>query len=66
VKKIIRSHEPKKALKGPQYSHDGKVTTISSTNAYGGTPFVLCIDPVNFGKIVLLNLHSKNQKSGQN
>lgn len=45
IKRIIRSHEPNKAMSEPCYSHNGKVITVSSTTAYGGTPFVLCINP---------------------
>ncbi len=45
VKRIVRSHEPARALAGPVFSHDGKVVTISSTSVYGGNPFVLIIDP---------------------
>jgi diadenosine tetraphosphatase ApaH/serine/threonine PP2A family protein phosphatase len=41
VKRIIRSHEPTKALFEPNYAHDGKVVTISSTRVYRGLPFML-------------------------
>jgi hypothetical protein len=41
VKFIIRSHEPLKALSGPAIEHGGRVITISSTNVYGGKPFIL-------------------------
>jgi predicted phosphodiesterase len=43
VKYIIRSHEPIKALRGPFVEHEGRVVTISSTNVYGGRPFVLIL-----------------------
>jgi predicted phosphodiesterase len=43
VKYIIRSHEPVKALRGPFVEHEGRVVTISSTNVYGGRPFVLIL-----------------------
>lgn len=45
VKRIVRSHEPRKALEGPHIDHGGRVITISSTNVYGGNPFILEIDP---------------------
>lgn len=47
VKRIIRSHEPGKALVGPYYEHGKRVITISSTSVYGGKPFVLIIDPAD-------------------
>ena len=47
VKRIMRSHEPMKALEGPYYEHDEKVITLSSTSVYGGKPFILIIDPNN-------------------
>jgi len=50
VKRIVRSHEPRKALRGPHYEHGGRVVTISSTSVYGGTPFILDIDPKNLHK----------------
>jgi len=45
VKRVIRSHEPRKAISGPYYEHDRKVITLSSTSAYGGKPFILFVDP---------------------
>ena len=48
IKKIIRSHEPQKALRGPCYEHNGKIVTTSSTSVYGGNPFILDINPKNF------------------
>lgn len=47
VKKIIRSHEPMKALNGYYSEHNGRIITISSTSVYHGRPFVLTIDPKN-------------------
>jgi serine/threonine-protein phosphatase PP1 catalytic subunit len=47
VKKIVRSHEPKKASKGPYYMHHRKVITVSSTREYGGHQFVLALNPSN-------------------
>jgi predicted phosphodiesterase len=44
VQRIIRSHDPRLALTGPYFSHEGKIMTISSTNVYGGKPFFLEID----------------------
>lgn len=45
VKKIIRSHEPRKAPNGPRYSHQERVVTTSCTKVYGGRPFVLSLKP---------------------
>jgi len=42
---IIRGHEPRKALWGPAFEHQGRVVTTSCTSIYGGRPFVLCIHP---------------------
>ncbi len=47
VKRIVRSHQPTKALEGPYVEHGGRVITISSTIVYGGTPFVLVLLPKN-------------------
>jgi hypothetical protein len=47
VKRIIRSHQPTKASTQPCYEYDGKVITISSTNVYHGTPFILIVDAKN-------------------
>ena len=53
VKRIIRSHEPMKALEGPNYAHGGRVITITSTRAYQKQitipikPFIGVIDPTN-------------------
>jgi len=44
VKKIIRSHEPRKAEYGPCHEHDGAVITTSATSVYGGRAFALEID----------------------
>jgi hypothetical protein len=52
VKRIIRSHQPDKAIDGPYYEHNGRVITISSTSLYGGKPFVLIIDPNNPSSII--------------
>lgn len=41
VKRIVRSHQPRKASSAPYVEHDGRVVTISSTTVYGGTPFIL-------------------------
>lgn len=54
VKRIVRSHEPAKALKGPRYSHNGRIITISSTSVYGGEPFILSIHPTDLSRIDVL------------
>jgi len=43
VKRIVRSHEPRKARGGPYVEHDGRVVTTSSTIIYGGIPFALVL-----------------------
>lgn len=50
VKKIVRSHEPRKSIDGPHEEHDKRVITISSTRVYGGKPFVLAFDGKNLEK----------------
>lgn len=51
VKKIVRAHEPTKALNGPAYSHEGRIITVNSTNVYKTPPFILNIDPTNYSTI---------------
>lgn len=41
VRRIVRSHEPRKASDGPCIEHDGRVITVSSTTVYGGAAFLL-------------------------
>jgi hypothetical protein len=43
VKRIIRSHQPRKASNGPCLEHDSRVITTSSTTCYKGKPFALRI-----------------------
>lgn len=43
INRIIRSHQPTKALKGPFFEHGGRVITISSTSVYGGKPHILIL-----------------------
>ena len=47
IKRIIRSHEPMKAVDGYCSEHDGRVVTVSSTSVYRGRPFVLAINSKN-------------------
>lgn len=47
VKRIIRSHEPMKALNGYCSEHNGRIITISSTSVYHGRPFALAINTKN-------------------
>lgn len=47
VKKIIRSHQPNKALSKPYAEHNDKVITTSSTSCYGGDPLVIFVDAKN-------------------
>lgn len=56
VKRIIRSHEPMKALNGYRSEHNGRVITVSSTSVYRGKPFALTIDakrPLEISQIFL-------------
>jgi protein phosphatase len=41
VDKLIRSHQPQKAMNGIYEEHDGKILTINSTRVYGGKPIIL-------------------------
>ena len=43
VKRIIRSHEPRKAMNGPCLEHEGMVITTNSNSMYQGKPFALRI-----------------------
>ncbi|MFW6181282.1 MAG: metallophosphoesterase family protein, partial [Spirochaetota bacterium] len=45
---IIRSHQPIKALHGPAVEHGGRVITVSTTQVYGGLPFILELDPSRY------------------
>jgi hypothetical protein len=51
VKKIIRGHEPRKALYGPTYTHNRQVITVNSSRVFGGFPFALSIKIPKFSKI---------------
>lgn len=51
VKKIIRGHEPRKALHGPSYSHNRQVLTVNSARIFGGDPFALSIEIPKFSQI---------------
>jgi hypothetical protein len=44
VATLLRSHEPRKARKGPVAQHEGRIVTTSSTTIYGGKAFILTID----------------------
>ncbi|MFW6138292.1 MAG: metallophosphoesterase family protein [Spirochaetota bacterium] len=44
LQSLIRSHQPRKAVRGPAVEHNGHVVTTSSTRVYGGRPFVLDLD----------------------
>ena len=56
IKKIIRSHQPRKALNGPYEEHEGRVITISSTRVYGGRPFILCFEKENLEEYKVIYL----------
>lgn len=47
VKRIVRSHQPRKARTAPFIEHRGKIITINSTTVYGGSPFILDLPPQN-------------------
>jgi len=46
VERIIRSHEPQKAMTKPAFEHEGRVVTVQATSVYGGVPFIYFINPV--------------------
>ncbi len=48
VNYLIRSHEPRKALLGPVVEHENTVITLSSTQVYGGQPFILSLNTQDF------------------
>jgi hypothetical protein len=60
AKRMIRSHEPQKALRKPFYMHNRRVITISSTSVYGGKPHALSISPNKKPNIHVLNLQSND------
>jgi 3',5'-cyclic AMP phosphodiesterase CpdA len=47
VKRIVRSHQPRKASKEPCVEHDGRVITISSTHVYTDKAFALKLPAYN-------------------
>ncbi len=53
IKRIMRSHEPYKAVEGPFYEHDEKIVTISSSSVYGGKPFILFIDTKDLDNVTI-------------
>lgn len=57
VLKIIRSHQPRKASKGPFFEHEKKVVTVNSSSMYGGAPFVLSLDPRKPGEFEVIKLN---------
>jgi hypothetical protein len=57
VKKIVRSHEPQKAPKGPYYMHRRKVITVSSTRVYGGCPFIVVFNTADLMKFYTISLN---------
>jgi hypothetical protein len=46
-KRIVRSHQPRKALMRPYLEHDGRIVTISTTSVYGGKPYILSLQLKN-------------------
>ena len=57
VERIIRSHQPAKALRGPFCSHNRRVITVSSTSVYWGQPFLLNIYPSDPSRPRLVNVY---------
>jgi calcineurin-like phosphoesterase family protein len=51
IKRIIRSHQPKKAYNGPYYEHDDRIVTTSSTDAYESRAFVTFLKPDKLSSI---------------
>ena len=43
LEKLVRSHQPQKAMNGIFIEHEDKVITINSTRVYGGTPIILVV-----------------------
>lgn len=43
VGRIIRSHQPERAMIKPSYVHEDRVITVHSTTMYGGLPFVFFV-----------------------
>ena len=43
VEYLIRSHQPRKAMDGPWFEHNGRVVTTSATGVYGGRPFMFIL-----------------------
>jgi len=56
VLRIIRSHQPRKAAEGPFFEHENRIVTINSTSLYGGTPFVLSVDPCKPARFEVIRL----------
>ena len=50
VKRIVRSHEPRKAVAGPKSEHESRIVTVSATRVYGGKAFVLVFDLAKAGE----------------
>jgi predicted phosphodiesterase len=50
VQRILRSHQPTKAMQGPFLEHNGRIVTISSTVVYGGIPYILVLPTNNLGQ----------------
>ncbi len=65
VKRIIRSHEPGKAMTGPFCSHNERVITVSSTSVYGGAPFLLSLNPADLSDIRFTKLDTQGNLSTQ-
>jgi serine/threonine-protein phosphatase 5 len=57
VKRIIRSHQPRKAQEKAHVEHCERIITISSTITYGGKPFILKLPTKNLAK-AFANLES--------
>lgn len=47
LKRMVRSHQPRKASKEPYIEHDGRIITISSTLIYGDNSFALSLPVKN-------------------
>lgn len=47
LKRVVRSHQPRKARKEPYMEHDGRIITISSTLIYKGRSFALSLPVKN-------------------
>ncbi len=60
VARIVRAHDPRKALSGPYLQHEGRVITVNSSAVYGGRPFVVVLPTKNVSRASMnINVHTR-------